>query len=90
MKVRYEKYGEKPERKLVKEIEPGTVFSGEIPGNFEGVFMKAYDRIVCLGGRPATWYLPEDDLYGRGHNPGVRLIDHYKELDVELLVKGEK
>ena len=90
MKIRYENGVEQQHPgKPVKEIKLGTVFSGDAYGYKNGVFMKVYDRIVEMGWGD-TLHLPEDDLHGQGDSFGIRYIYNYRELDVELLVKGEK
>ena len=88
MKVRYEKKEGQSGRKMVKDIPVGTVFSGKIGA--EGVYAKTYVGIVDLWNMRYTWDLPEDEPVGRGSVYGVEYIYNYKELDVELLVKGEK
>lgn len=81
MKITYEKKEE--QSKPAKDIAVGTVFSGAI-GDCEGVFAKTYDRIVDLANMSLTWDFGDDCAIG------VKRIDNYKELNVTLLVEGEK
>ena len=87
MKIQYEKKVEPRGGKLIKDIEIGAVIGGKI-GNIEGVFLKTFSNVVDLKNPRNTWDLPIDELYGQSTPYGAKLVNDYKELDVELLVKN--
>ena len=71
------KYDNKRVTKKVSEIPCGAVFSIEKPLGGDYIFLKEPDHAVNL--QDPSWYLGNHmTVFG------------YKELDTELLVKGEK
>ena len=98
MKIRYEKKVKPSNNKLVKDIEIGVVFSGKING-VKDVYLKTDDAIVSLANShnalvklqvnspSSTWHVPHSNV--RMFCSPVGTIKDYKELDVELVVKGE-
>ena len=78
MKIRYENKSQKPVP--VREIKNGTVFSGMIMHDTPGVFILLHGLIVDLRHLDNMW----NDL-----DYSKLAVYHYKELDVELVIKGE-
>jgi len=86
MKIKCEKQEEQLDSKMVKDIKIGTVFSGTA-GGCNSVYVKKHSNIIDLANMS---HLPKDDPDGRGCCLGIERIYNYKELNAEVVVRGEK
>ena len=81
MKIKYETNGKKKDEKNISDIRIGTVFGGIIL--WDSVYLKINDIVVDLQYPQASWHsdMPQKDCV---------MVYNYKELDADVVVRGEK